>query len=93
MKLGNESPIGLATILSVLPGLIAVGVFIVLLALNGGDVDGATALVTAIIGGASFVFTGAQRQWRAGKGEVTPVTGEELHGGTPLPPGSEDEVA
>lgn len=89
MKLGNESPVGLATILSVLPGLAAVVVLIVLY-FQGGNIDEAVAGTTAIIGAISFVWTGAQRQWRAAKPPNDQVTGEELVGGA-LPTGADAE--
>lgn len=91
MKLGNESPIGLATILAALPGIAAVVVLAVAFILNGYDIDRAVAATTAIIGAASLVFTGGMRQWRAAKPADDRVTGEELVGGTPLPTGADGE--
>ena len=61
----NESPVGLATVLGLLPALVAVAVLIVLVIVNGGDVEGATVMLMAIIGAASTVGTAAMRQWRA----------------------------
>lgn len=61
----NESPIGLATILGLLPAVLAVAVLVVLVIVNGGDVQAATVMLLAIIGAASTVGTAAMRQWRA----------------------------
>lgn len=61
----NESPIGLATILGLLPAVLAIAVLIVLVIINGGDVQAATVMLLAIIGAASTVGTAAMRQWRA----------------------------
>jgi hypothetical protein len=61
----NESPVGLATYLGLAPFAIGGVVFVVLLIKNGGDVEAATALSIAIIGGVSLVGTAALRQWRA----------------------------
>lgn len=61
----NESPIGLATILGLLPALVAIIVMVILIIINGGDVQAATVMLLAIIGAASTVGTAAMRQWRA----------------------------
>lgn len=61
----NESPVGLATILGLLPAIVAVAVLIALVIINGGDVEGATTTLMAIIAAASTVGTAAMRQWRA----------------------------
>jgi hypothetical protein len=68
MKIGNEHPIGLATVLGFLPFVVAGIVFVVLLIRNGGDVQQAQALTLAIVMGVSSVGTAALRQWRAVNG-------------------------
>ncbi|HWH13284.1 MAG TPA: hypothetical protein VNT51_00950 [Miltoncostaeaceae bacterium] len=81
----NESPVGLATYLGLLPAAVAAGVFAVLLVVSGGDVEKATTLTIAIIGAVSLVATAALRQWRAvaaARTGTAPV---------PLPPGGVPE--
>lgn len=45
MRLFNESPIGLATILGIIPALVAAIVLIILVITNGGDIAAAEATV------------------------------------------------
>jgi high-affinity Fe2+/Pb2+ permease len=81
----NESPVGLATVLGLLPAAAAAVVFVVLLVLNGGDIEKATAATMAIIAAVSLVGTAALRQWRAvaaARSGTAPV---------PLPPGGTPE--
>ncbi len=70
----NESPIGLATILGLLPALGAIAVLIVLVIIYRGDVERATATLLTIIAAASTVGTAALRQWRATAGAGQPAT-------------------
>lgn len=71
----NESPVGLATILALAPAIIGGAIFVVLLVVNGGDVERATQLTIAIIGGLSLVAAAALRQWRAVAGTKQPPPG------------------
>lgn len=73
MKIGNEHPIGLSTILGFLPFVMAGIVFVVLLIRNGGDVAHAQALTLSIIMAVSSVGTSALRQWRAVNGPAQPA--------------------
>ena len=70
----NESPVGLATILGLVPAALAAAIFVVLLVMNGGDVDKAVALTIAIIGALSLVGTAGLRQWRAVVGVTSETT-------------------
>lgn len=64
----NESPVGLATVLGLLPAAIAGVTFIALMVMNGGDVTAAQELTLSIITSLSLVAAAALRQWRAIKG-------------------------
>lgn len=86
----NESPVGLATYLGLLPVVAAAVIFIILIIINGGDVDAAHTATLGIIAALSSVVTAALRQWRAVKqvevgGGADP---SELEGGNPLPTGA-----
>lgn len=70
----NESPIGLATLLGLAPAVIGAAVFVVLLVVNGGDVDKAQQMGVAIAVGASLVGTAWLRQWRAVSGTTSAPT-------------------
>jgi len=70
----NESPVGLATILGLIPAAAAAVIFVALLITNGGDVDKAVALTIAIIGALSLVGTAGLRQWRAVVGATSETT-------------------
>lgn len=68
----NESPVGLATILAVAPAIIAGVIFVILLVINGGDVEKATQLTLGIVSALSLVGAGALRQWRSVAGTRQP---------------------
>ena len=70
----NESPVGLATILGLLPAAGAALIFVAVLIIKGGDIDGAVAYTAAIIGALSLVTTAGLRQWRAVRGVTTETT-------------------
>lgn len=61
----NETPVGLATILGILPAVGAGALMVALLVMNGGDVEDASTKTLAIIAAVSLVGTAALRQWRA----------------------------
>lgn len=82
----NESPIGLATILGVIPGIIGAVVFIVALIKNGGDVDTANSVTTAAMVTISGVFTGWSRQRRAIEAPYAAAQVIMPDGGMPLDP-------
>lgn len=87
MKIGNEHPVGLSTVLGLLPFVIAGIVFIVLLAMNGGDVAKAQQLTLAIIMAVALVGTAAMRQWRAVNGGGTSAPPAD-----PTPPATSDAM-
>lgn len=86
----NESPVGLATFLGVAPAIIAGVVFVGLLVKSGGDVEQATQLTLAVIGGVSLVGTAALRQWRAVVEAKPPPVVVASSTGPSLPPGGEE---
>lgn len=87
----NETPVGLATVLGVLPAVLAGGLLITLLILNGGDVEAATSATLAIITALALVAAAGLRQWRAiahekATGPALPPPPAEAPGALP-PPG------
>lgn len=91
MKFGNETKIGLATIVPVVACVVALAIFVWQVISKDGDIDGAVGTTTAIIVGFTSIAVLVVRNMRAifaEKAEVelqktaTPV---ELTAGTPAP--------